>query len=312
MSSEQWAVSSQQCAVSRKTMDKKICKKYCILSAPGLLFTAFCLLLTAHCSPLCAQKIAVLTPDKTVQSEALAEKLAASLSGKFKVTDLSPADSVLRVKDFETPYNLTNIEAKNLGTAVGCSFFVLIKTNTQRRTSFERDEFYESYAVLYLVSSRTGRLVFWTLEKFEGDSADAAREKLFSATDELAARLGGEIRLADAAEISEKNIRIDEIPDENSAEAKGFRPPLPYRRLKPEYTRIASYYDVTATVDALVDIDADGTIRRTEIVRWAGFGLDEAVEATIRRMNWKPADRDGRTLPMRVLLRYNFRNIETD
>jgi len=57
-------------------------------------------------------------------------------------------------------------------------------------------------------------------------------------------------------------------------------------------------------------VDENGRILDTEIVRWAGFSLDEAVDKTIRQMNWKPADRNGKTLPMRVLLRYNFRKIE--
>ena len=46
---------------------------------------------------------------------------------------------------------------------------------------------------------------------------------------------------------------------------------------------------------------------RVEIVRWGGFGLDEEVAATIRRMNFHPAERDGERVPVRVLLRYNFR-----
>jgi hypothetical protein len=43
------------------------------------------------------------------------------------------------------------------------------------------------------------------------------------------------------------------------------------------------------------------------VVRWAGFGLDEATVATVRQMHFFPAMRNGTALPMRVLLRYNFR-----
>ena len=43
------------------------------------------------------------------------------------------------------------------------------------------------------------------------------------------------------------------------------------------------------------------------VVRWAGFGLDEEVVATVRRMHFRPAQREGEPVPVRVLLRYNFR-----
>ena len=85
---------------------------------------------------------------------------------------------------------------------------------------------------------------------------------------------------------------IEEVPNENTPEAKNFRPPLPYRRISPEYTKIANYYDVEATVDILIDVDADGKILKTEIVRWAGYGLDESVTETVRKMNWRPAERN--------------------
>jgi TonB family protein len=60
-------------------------------------------------------------------------------------------------------------------------------------------------------------------------------------------------------------------------------------------------------VDALVEIGADGEVADVRVVRWAGFGLDEEVVATIRRMHFHPARRDGEPVPVRVLLRYNFR-----
>jgi hypothetical protein len=51
---------------------------------------------------------------------------------------------------------------------------------------------------------------------------------------------------------------------------------------------------VTATIDVLVDVEADGGITKIEIVRWAGFGLDESVAETVRKMNWRPAERNGK------------------
>ena len=71
-------------------------------------------------------------------------------------------------------------------------------------------------------------------------------------------------------------------------------------------------YGVSGTVDIEADIDETGKISRTSIVRWAGYGLDESVERAVRTMNWRPAMRSGKPLPMRVLLRYNFTKIEKD
>jgi TonB family protein len=62
-----------------------------------------------------------------------------------------------------------------------------------------------------------------------------------------------------------------------------------------------------ATVDALVEIGADGEVGQVEIVRWAGYGLNESVVATVRQMHFFPALRAGAHVPVRALLRYNFR-----
>ena len=80
---------------------------------------------------------------------------------------------------------------------------------------------------------------------------------------------------------------------------------MPYKRIKPAYTRVAGFYNIRATIDVLA-----GEVTRTEVVRWTGYGLDESVVATIRSMNWRPATRNGKPLAMRVLLRYNFTKIE--
>jgi len=85
------------------------------------------------------------------------------------------------------------------------------------------------------------------------------------------------------------------------------RAPRPYRRLKPPYPESAAHAEIEATVDVLVDIDARGEVGRVEVVRWAGYGLDQSVVETARQLHFFPAQRDGAAIPIRVLLRYNFR-----
>jgi len=77
--------------------------------------------------------------------------------------------------------------------------------------------------------------------------------------------------------------------------------------LKPPYPETAARAEVEAIVDALVDIDARGEVGHVEIARWAGYGLDQSVSDTVKQLHFFPAMREGIAIPMRVLLRYNFR-----
>ena len=101
---------------------------------------------------------------------------------------------------------------------------------------------------------------------------------------------------------------IEEAPeDENVAAAQGIRLPRPYRRLRPGYPDTAARAEAEAVVDVAVDVGADGEVGDVQIVRWAGFGLDESTVATVRQLHFFPAMKNSAPVPMRVLLRYNFR-----
>ena len=114
-------------------------------------------------------------------------------------------------------------------------------------------------------------------------------------------------RAARASAVENSAAIVEVMSDEESDADKDLRAPRPYRRLKPAYPETAAHAEVEATVDVLVDIDARGEVGRVEIARWAGYGLDQAVIDTVRQMHFFPAMRDGVAIPMRVLLRYNFR-----
>lgn len=271
-----------------------------------------CGLILLFASALSAQKIAVLTPEKNGQSEGFTEKLETSLTEKFKVLDSSLSEAAFLSSNPEKPFNLTTQEAKIIGAAIGCDFFLLVKSENLRRYSFEKKEYFESYAAVYAVSSRTGRLVFWKLRTFNGYKSNDAERLLFESVNDLTKEISDKLPTIANEEIGEKIAKLEEVPDENSPEAKFFRSPLPYKRLSPQYTSLANLYGIAATVDIEVDFDESGNILRTEVVRWAGFGLDESVTETVRKMNWRPATRDGKTLPIRVLLRYNFKKIEKE
>lgn len=276
-------------------------------------YTHFLLLAFALACPVAAQRVVIITPEKSDISRSFSAKLEARLSGSLRVLDRDLAESAYLSTTTATPFNLTTAEARTLGAAIGCDAFVLMRAANQRRSAFGRDEYYEAYAVIYVVSSRTGRLIKWMLPSYEAARPEQADTKLTDAIGPLSEEITAAVRSALKREIDEPEPpAIEEVPDESSPLAKGLRPPVPYLRMKPEYTSVAAFYEVAATVEALVDLDAAGEIKRIEITRWAGFGLDESVEVTIRKMNWRPAERKGKPLAMRFLLRYNFRELDKE
>ena len=286
---------------------KKICQKFFSFCRVAVLCLIFVFPVFAQ------QKIAVLIPDKSLQSQTLTPKLKIFLTQNFKTLDDSLSEAAFSSVTYENPFNLSLREAKNVGAAIGCDYFLLLKAQSLRRYSFEKKEFYESFAAVFVISSRTGRLVFWKLVSFEAENSSEAEKKLLNSASDLSAEISQKLKTDAKEESNGKSAdNFESLPDENSSEAKDFRPPLPYKRIRPEYTKIANLYSVEATIDIEIDVDETGKVARAEIVRWAGFGLDESVTETVRKMNWRPAERNGKTLPVRVLLRYNFKKIAPD
>ncbi|MGI8810901.1 MAG: energy transducer TonB [Pyrinomonadaceae bacterium] len=255
-----------------------------------------------------AQRVAILTPEGNAQALEIAERFEAPFADKFKLIDRSMAASAFRSSTPESPFNMTADQAKNVANAVGCDAFVLLKTETLRRSSFDRPEYYESYLAIYGVNGRSGQLVEWQLSTFKENDPAAASKRLAEAAPEIA-------RIFAANLVTSGTHRTERPPMETinvDQTDKDLKQPTPYRRIKPVYTATAYLYGIRGTVDIEADIDDTGKILRTAIVRWAGFGLDDAVDEAVRAMNWRPAMRGGKALPMRVLLRYNFSKIEKE
>lgn len=256
------------------------------------------------------QRIALIQPDVERQVDGFAAVVRVHLANQFKIIDDSMADSAYRSVSVEDPFNLTSADARRVGEVIGASNFILLRSAIQRRASVGKPGYFEGYAIAYVVDSRTGHMLAWLIESVEGANEPDASRKISDRADKLAEKISGALKVNRFSVF--RDPKFAEVPPENSPLAKGLRTPVPYRRLRPEYTDLASMYGVRATVDIEVDIEVDGTIARTSIERWAGFGLEDSVEKAVRAMNWRPAERDGKPLPMRVLLRYNFTKIEKD
>ncbi|HEV2764591.1 MAG TPA: TonB family protein [Pyrinomonadaceae bacterium] len=308
-----------------------------------LLPTAYCLLPTvllllifpAHArAAQTPVRVAVLDFGETEAGRRAAERVAASLVASPKDVDTSVARvggrtaAVLSLVDrdlsraaargaaYEGSLNLTLREARDLGAAVGCDFLVIGDAQVLRRSSSAAPVYFEAYASVFLVSARTGRLVAWQRPSVEAASAEAASARLLGELDALGLRLAAHVSEAREREARERIAAVsqaeaevfEDLSNDDGANVRGtLRAPEPFRRLRPPYPDTAARAEAEATVDVLVNINAAGKVGRVEVTRWAGFGLDEAVVETVRRMHFRPATRDGAPFAARVLLRYNFR-----
>ena len=238
-------------------------------------------------------------------------------SPEIQVLDRDLTAAAAKGVGYNGSLNMSLTEARDLGSAIGSDFYLLGDAQTLRRSSSNAPIYYESYLTLFLISARTGRLVFWDRLNAKSNDEGDAETLLSKILSESGAneRWLSSLRKAQIDESNERSVDLDlgapileEAPgDDQAALEMGLSLPKPYRRLKPAYPDVAAHADIEATVDVLVDIDADGEVKQVRVARWAGFGLDETTVATVRQLHFFPAKRNGNAIPMRVLLRYNFR-----
>lgn len=267
------------------------------------------ILIAATCT--FTQRVAVLAPDSSDLSRRLSPLFEKALQETCELIDSDIARSAFESSKFDAPYNLTTEQTRQAGRAIGGDFFVLIRSGVQRRSSFERQEYYEATLAVFLVSTRTGRLVNFRTLVVKEDRPEAAIERLARSAPEIGMALGVIAKQVLKSELAEEAPpRMESVPEDGSPLADNFRAPVPFRRIKPAYTQRAGDFDVTATVEMSVDLDENGKVLRTEATRWAGFDLEGSVDQAVRQMNWRPAERDGKFIPMRFAVRYNFKRPE--
>jgi len=267
--------------------------------------------------------VAVLDFGETQTGRRVSEKLAQVISStssksgaanEFLVVDRDQSRAAAVGTGHHASLNLSLEEARSLGSAIGCDFFIIGDAQTVRRSPSDAPIYYEAYASIFLVSARTGKLIRWERLEFRRPIQVEAEQALLSSLSTEGTRNRYHLDIRRTVE-DERNTRaraldagtpvIEAMNDEETSGS--VRAPRPYRRLKPPYPDMAARDRVEATVDVLADIDAKGDVGHLEIVRWAGYGLDESVMDTVKQLNFFPAQRDGVPIPMRVLLRYNFR-----
>jgi TonB family protein len=256
-------------------------------------------------------------------AQPIAQRVVETLRNRLRIGDsIQVADADLsraaaKGIGYSGSLNLTVNEARDLGAALATEFYIIGDAQTLRRSSFEKPVYFESYCSIFLVSTRTGKLLLWDRPSFENDEATRAEallsqqltsETFINRLIAIISKTKQEERIQSAVLNTAVDAVIEEAPeDEKVAATQGIRLPRPYRRLRPGYPDTAARAEAEAIVDVAVDVGADGEVGEVQIVRWAGFGLDESTVATVRQLHFFPAMKDSAPIPMRVLLRYNFR-----
>ncbi len=251
---------------------------------------------------IAGQRAALLVPEPNDISGDFSTAVEDKLGDKLKVLDRQLAADAARDGLPADPFNMSRNEARRLVDAIGSDLLIVQKAEVTPRSPLSGNTFYEAWAATFVID-KNGSLVSFFIESAKGDNAAAAKIKLLSSAGRAANKITASAERKKGREAADTSL-FDLGSDVRSA--------VPYRRIKPEYTATASAYGVKATVDAIADIGADGSVTSVTIDRWAGFGLDESVINAVRTMNWRPGERNGKPLRMRVLLRYNFVRIQKD
>src|SRR5918911_2878088 len=146
------------------------------------------------------------TPTAARVTERLSKLMAAL---KLKGTTLTLLDrgmsaAAARGVGYAGSLNLTLAEARALGAAVACDFYLTGDAQTLRRSASARPVYFEAYASVFVVSARTGRLVLWDRAVAEADKPEQAEGSLLEELDGRGARYAAAIREAFSREERER------------------------------------------------------------------------------------------------------------
>src|ERR1700730_10256905 len=97
---------------------------------------------------------------------------------EFELVDRDQSRAAALGAGFEGSLNLTLQQARDLGAAIGCDFYFIGEAQTVRRSPSTKPIYFESYATVFLVSARTGRLVFWERPTVQRDAPEEAEKSL--------------------------------------------------------------------------------------------------------------------------------------
>ena len=236
--------------------------------------------------------------------------ILASASG-LDLVDVSQARAAAHGSGYSGSLNLSREEARDLGTSVGCDFYFLGRTWNVRRLGPSSEPYFESSTAVFLVETRSGRLILFDLATAKAPKEDAAFAEMLSLLRSRSTNYGAAIKAAFRKRVEDLSTPARHPEDEievldGAVTSSRIVAPVFFQRLKPEYTSEAALANIAATVEVRAVFGTDGKASELEVERWAGFGLDESALATVQALRFKPASQDGRGIAVRALVRYNF------
>jgi TonB family protein len=87
----------------------------------------------------------------------------------------------------------------------------------------------------------------------------------------------------------------------------GVSAPIPIYKPEPAYSEEARKAKYQGTVVLWITVDASGMVTDCRVVKPLGLGLDEKAVETVRTWKFKPAQRNGSPVPVRVMVEVSFR-----
>jgi TonB family protein len=236
----------------------------------------------------------------------------AAQNSPFELLDADLVRAAARGSGFSGNLNLSREEARALGQSLGSDFFLLGKIQVARRLGAGEQFYFDALIGIFVVETRTGKLIRFIFERAEAPTENEATQKLKDLIKigwDRSAEAMTHATLKRAQDLERPapppGPAIELLTDD--APAQGMNGPVFYQRLKPVYPEQAELAGIVAVVELEAVFGADGKVGEVEIVRWAGFGLDESAVRTVRLLQFKPAEREGKKVTIRGLVRYNFR-----
>ncbi len=227
-----------------------------------------------------------------------------------------PASQVAVIVPTAADVNLnpTVEEAATLGAKLGCDFYITARVVRTEESGPDRQPRFVARIFFFVVDCRSGDLLASLLTRLNTPSPDRLREVEIDGVGGGSAMMyeicerRRESDIRDAAR--EQPDRFAGIVDLRSGDVPpDVTLPMIFQRPKPEVTELARDAHIEATVTADVVFLPDGTIGAISFVRWSGYNLETAVRKAFERYRFKPAQRNGKPVGVRLLAEFKFRTV---
>lgn len=229
----------------------------------------------------------------------------------FGTHDDALVDAAARGAGYAGSTNLTLDDARRLAQSIGAPTLVIGVASVVEASEAPGRRSGDAFVGLFVVDGASGRLLRYAgLRAMAVDRAGALEAILVDVRTEVAEWPSmlheAAVRRRDGADGPNwSGAAVDFLAYPDGVD--GSTPPRFFTKPSPAFTADADRAHAVATVDLIVQFNADGTYGPIEVVRWAGFGLDEAAVSAVRGSRFWAARSAGRPVTARALLRYNFR-----